>query len=126
MPKKDLLLEQEKIEETLEKLKSNSDWFYLLDNIEDEIQGICGYYIVEKEKCLQTTILVSLNNNKKFIHKALNHLRETYLGYTLNIGVEAENSFIIDELKNSGYWIIDDLYSATIKPYLLIPKNILI
>lgn len=113
-----LLLEKEAIEEVIENLKNNSSSFYLLDETDGEIQGICGYYIIEKEKYLQTAIFVSFNHNKKFIHKALNHLRETYPGYTLNIGVEAENTFIIDELKNNGYWIMDDLYSATIKPYL--------
>lgn len=114
-----LLLEKEEVKEVLKKLKGQSDSFYLLDEADDEIQGICGYYIVEKEKYLQTTIFVSLNYNEKFIKKSLDYLRETYPGYTINIGVEAENVFIIDELKNNGYWIIDDLYSATIKPNLI-------
>lgn len=111
-----LLLEKEKIKQTLEKIKNNSDSFYLLDKEDDDIQGICGYYIIEKEKYLQTEIFVSFNHNKKFINKCLNYFIKTYPGYTIDVGVEAENSFLIEELKNKGFYIVDDLYSATIKP----------
>lgn len=110
-----LLLKKEEIKRSLEKLKNDSDSFYILDEEDDNILGICGYYVIEKEKYLQTELFVSLNNNKEFIYKVLNYLIETYPNYTIDIGVEAENIFLIDELKDKGFSVIDDLYSATIK-----------
>lgn len=59
--------------------------------------------------------------NKKFISQALNYLIESYLDYIIDVGVENENSFLIDELKD--FTIIDDLYSAAIKPYESNGKN---
>ena len=63
-----MLLEKEEIKQTLEKIKNNSDSFCLLDKEDDDIQGICGYYTIEKEKYLQTEIFVSFNQNKKFMN----------------------------------------------------------
>lgn len=111
-----LLLERDEIKEELVKLIKNSDSFYLLDKADDEIQGICGYYILEEEKYLQTTIFVSFNYNKEFVHKVLDHFIEAYPNYRLIIGLEADNSFLSDELKELGFKMIDDLYSASIKP----------
>lgn len=98
-----LLLEKKEIKEALEKLQTRSDSFYLFDEEDEEIQGICGYYIIEEEQYLQTTILVSFNHNQKFIDEVLTHLKKTYPGYTLHIGLEAENTFVIEVLKNNGF-----------------------
>lgn len=118
-----LLLKKEEIKKTLEKLNNDLDSFYLLDKEDDDVKGICGYYTIEKEKYLQTELFVSFNYNKKFINQVLNYLIEKYPDYTIDVGVEAENVFLIDELRDKGFSIIDDLYSATIKPYLLNTKE---
>lgn len=114
-----LLLEKEEIKKELEMLKNNPNSFYLLDEADGEIQGICSYFIIEKEKYLQTTIFASLNHKKQFISDALNHLIDKYQEYTINVGVEAENILLINELMDKGFMIIDDLYSATVKPDIL-------
>lgn len=111
-----LVLEKDEIKKVLQILNSDNDSFFILDRVDDEILGICGYFVVEKEKYLQTNLIVSFNHNKNFINKFLKHLRLSYPDYTINIGVEAGNIFVIEELKNHGYQLIDDLYSATIKP----------
>lgn len=51
----------------------------------------------------------------------MNYLIESYPDYIIDVGVEDENSFLIDELKD--FTIIDDLYSAAIKPYESTGKN---
>ena len=110
-----LLLEKEEIKKVLERINNSSNSFYFIDEIDGEIQGICIYYINNKELYIQTEIFLSFNHNKKFINEVLSNLIETYPDYIIDIGVEAENSFIIDELKNKGFKIMDDLYSTSIK-----------
>lgn len=113
-----LLLEKEEIKKTLQTLNADTDKYYLLDNVEDDIQGLCGYRIFEEEKYLQTTIFASFNHNKAFIRDVLRHFRLQYPDYTVHIGIEAENGLIANELKSNGYRIIDDLYPTSINPSL--------
>lgn len=113
-----LLLEKDEIKKNLLSLHTDNHSFYILDKDDDEILGICGYFIVEKEKYLQTNLFVSFNRNKEFVDRVLDYFRVKYPDYTVNIGVEATNHLVIEELKNYGYRLIDDLYSATIKPYV--------
>lgn len=109
-----LLTEKEKIKDVLRKLKSDPNSFYLVDQDGAEVRGICGYYIIEDEKYLQTMLFASLNRNPTFIRQTLRYLKTTYPNYAINIGVEAENRFVIEELRKSGYRMADDLYSATL------------
>lgn len=111
-----LLLTKDKIQSSLKKLQSDNDSFYILDKENDKILGICGYYVIEREKYLQTNLIVSFNHNKNFINEVLKYFRLNYPDFTINIGVEADNNFVIEELKNQSYLLIDDLYSATINP----------
>ena len=110
-----LLLEKEEIKKSLEKTNKSLDSFYFLDKIDDEIQGICSYYINKEDKYIQTEIFVSFNHNEGFINKVLSNLIESYPDYTIDVGVEACNSLLIDELQKKGFKIMDDLYSASIK-----------
>lgn len=110
-----LLLTTKQIKKELLKLYEDSNSNYILDRDNGEIIGFCGYYIIEKEKYLQTTIFVSFNHNDEFIIKVLNYFKTKYTDYIKMIGLEAENIFISSKLKKFGFELVDDLYSTTLE-----------
>lgn len=110
-----LLLTVEQIKKELIKIYRNPNVKYILDEDGNEINGFCSYYTIDQEKYLQTTIFVSFNYNKEFVIKVLNRFKIKYPGYTYIIGIEAENNFISNALRQFGYKLVDDLYSTTIK-----------
>lgn len=110
-----LFLTENQIKEELKKLIEDENYNYILDRVDDEIVGICGYYILEEQKYLQTVIFASFNKNKTFIKKVLDYLIEKFPGYRIIIGLEAENSFIVNALREFRFQLTDDLYSSSLK-----------
>ncbi len=111
-----LMLTKERIEAELRNIKNNEEAFWILEEAEGEIKGLCACFVKEDAKYLQTLLFLSFDKNPEFFRKSLDTLMQQYPDFTINAGAEAENQLLVNALKQKHFILSDDLYSASIDP----------
>lgn len=115
-----LLLTTERIEEELRKIRDNKEAFWILEEKEGEARGICAFFVDAEAKYLQTVFFLSFDRDPEFFRHSLDELIEKYPAFTIHVGTEAENTLLVNALKQKHRTICSLKEGETITAYIFI------
>ncbi len=103
-----LLSSDKEIQEELIKCINNEDCELLCISDGENIKGLFGFFSIQEDHYLQTTICCILDSKEPLI-LFLEYLVKHYNGYDAFIGIAASNEMVMKCLVENGYNMVDDL-----------------